>query len=145
MTTSNKPNTGFWIIAVIALLWNIMGVLAYLGQTLLMTDELKAALPTEQIELINSSPSWLNIVFAIGVFSGVLACIMLLIRRKLAVPLFGISLLMVLIQNFYGWFATNAAEVYGSLQGYIMPLIVIIISIFLYFYSKGAAQKGWLR
>ena len=145
MTTSNKPNTGFWIIAVIALIWNIMGVFAYLGQTLLLTDELKAALPTEQIELINSSPSWLNIVFAIGVFSGLLGCIMLLIRRKLAVPLFAISLLMVLLQNFYGWFATNAAEVYGSLQGYIMPLIVIIISIFLYFYSKGAAQKGWLR
>ena len=145
MTTSNKPNTGFWIIAVIALIWNIMGVFAYLGQTVLMTDELKSALPTEQIELINSSPSWLNIVFAIAVFSGLLACLLLLMRKKLAVPLFAISLLMVLIQNIYGWLGTNAAEVYGSVQGYIMPLIVIIISIFLYFYSKGAAQKGWLR
>lgn len=145
MTTSNKPNTGFWIIAVIALIWNLIGVFMYLAQTVLMTDELKAALPTEQLELINSSPSWLNIVFAIGVFSGVLACLMLLVRKKLAVPLFAISLLMVLIQNIYGWFGTNAAEVYGSVQGYIMPLIVIMISIFLYFYSKGAAQKGWLR
>ena len=145
MTTSNKPNTGFWIIAVIALIWNLIGVFMYLAQMVLMTDELKAALPTEQLELINSSPSWLNIVFAIGVFSGVLACLMLLVRKKLAVPLFAISLLMVLIQNIYGWFGTNAAEVYGSVQGYIMPLIVIMISIFLYFYSKGAAQKGWLR
>ena len=145
MTTSNKPGTGFWIIAVIALIWNIMGVFMYLTQSILMTDELKAALPTEQIEFINSSPSWLNIVFAIAVFSGLLACLMLLLRKKLAVPLFAISLLMVLIQNIYGWLGTNAAEVYGSVQGYVMPLIVIIISIFLYFYSKGATQKGWLR
>lgn len=145
MTNQNKPNTGYWIIAIIALLWNLMGVAAYSMQTFLMTDEMKAALPTEQMELINSSPGWLNIVFAIGVFSGLLGCIMLLIRKKLAVPLFAISLLMVLVQNIYGWTMTNAAEVYGSIQGYIMPLIVIIISIFLYFYSKGAAQKGWLK
>lgn len=145
MTTLNKPNTGYWVIAVIALIWNLMGVAAYSMQSFLMTDEMKAALPTEQIELINSSPGWLNIVFAIGVFSGLFGCIMLLIKNKLAVALFGISLLMVLIQNLYGWTMTNAAEVYGAAMGYVMPLVVITIAIFLYFYSKGAAQKGWLR
>jgi hypothetical protein len=66
-------------------------------------------------------------------------------RKKLAVPLFAISLLMVLIQNIYGWLGTNAAEVYGYVQSYIMPLIVITISIFLYDYSKATVQKGWLR
>ena len=39
---NNKPTTTFWIIGVIALLWNIMGVLAYLGQAY-MTDEVRAA------------------------------------------------------------------------------------------------------
>ena len=106
-------------------MWNLIGVFMYLAQTILMTDEIKEALPTEQIEFINSSPSWLNIVFAIGVFSGVLACLMLIVRKKLAVPLFAISLLMVLIQNIYGWLGTNAAEVYGSVQSYILSLIHI--------------------
>lgn len=145
MNVHAKPNTSYWIIAIFALLWNLMGVSAYLGQTFLMTDEMKAALPTEQIELINASPSWLNIIFAIGVFTGLLGCIMLLIRKKLAIPFFALSLLTVLIQNIYGWTMTNAAEVYGSMQGYLLPLTVIIISIFLYYYSKGAAQKGWLK
>ncbi len=144
MTTTNKPNAAYWVIAIIALIWNLMGVFAYLGQTVLLTDEAKALLTPEQVSLIEGTPSWINIVFAVAVFSGLLGCIMLLIRKKLATPLFLISLLAVLVQNIYAWAATNSAEVYGSVQGYVMPMIVIIICVFLYLYSKGAAKKGWL-
>ncbi|MEL6811453.1 MAG: hypothetical protein AAFP76_08975 [Bacteroidota bacterium] len=145
MTTTNKPNVWFWIIGVIALIWNILGVMAYLLRTVLLTDEAKALLPAEQVELFDNMPSWLNIVFAVAVFSGLLGCLLLLMKRKMATPLFGISLLAALVQNIYGWFGTNSAEVFGTVQGYIMPMVVITICIFLYFYSKGAAQKGWLR
>jgi hypothetical protein len=143
--TTNKPNTGFWIIAVIALIWNIMGVFAFLGQTFLMNDDARALMTAEQLELIDSTPTWVTVIFAIAVISGLLGCILLLLRKKMAVSLFGLSLITVLIQMGYSWFATTAAEVYGPVQGYVMPLIVIVIAIFLYYYSKGAAQKGWLH
>lgn len=145
MTTTNKPSVGYWIIAVIALIWNLMGVFAFFGQTVLLTDEAKELLTPEQVTLIEGTPSWITIVFAIAVFSGLLGCIMLLIKKKLATPLFLLSLIAVLIQNIYVWTATNAAEVYGTVQGYVMPMIVIIICIFLYLYSKSAAKKGWLN
>lgn len=32
MTSTNRPKAAFWIIAVIALIQNLMGVMAYLGQ-----------------------------------------------------------------------------------------------------------------
>ena len=32
MTSTNKPKAAFWIIAVVALIWNLMGVMAYLSQ-----------------------------------------------------------------------------------------------------------------
>jgi hypothetical protein len=141
--TTNKPNTGFWIIAVLALLWNLMGVFQYLATTL-MADTINEALPEEQVALMNALPSWYSYVFAVAVFAGVIGCILLLIRKKLAVPLFGISLIAVLVQMGYWLFATDVMDVMG-MQAVIMPLVVIIIAIFLYFYSKGAAQKGWLR
>lgn len=31
-STRTKPPIWFWIISVIALIWNLMGVMAYLGQ-----------------------------------------------------------------------------------------------------------------
>jgi len=141
--TTTKPNTGFWIIAVLALLWNLMGVFQYLSSTL-WADAIKEALPPEQVALMDALPSWYSYVFAVAVFAGVIGSLLLLIRKKLAVPVLGISLLAVLVQMGYWLFATDVMEVVG-MSSVVMPLVVIIIAIFLYFYSKGAAQKGWLR
>ena len=142
MTTS-KPNTGFWIIAVLALLWNLMGVFQYLASTL-MAETISESLPKDQVALMNALPSWYYYVFAVAVFAGTIGCLLMLIRKKLAVPVLGISLIGVLIQMGYWLFATDVMNVIG-MSAVFMPLVVIIVAIFLYFYSKGAAQKGWLN
>jgi hypothetical protein len=144
MTTTNKPSVGFWIIAVIALLWNSLGVIAYLGQVYI-TDEALNIMTPEQQELLANTPAWITGVFAVGVFGGLLASILLLLRKKWAVPLFLISLLAVLINTCYSFFATNQAEVYGTLQGIVMPLIIALIAIFLYMYSKKTAANGLIN
>ncbi|MAK36848.1 MAG: hypothetical protein CMC15_11870 [Flavobacteriaceae bacterium] len=138
----NKPNKAFWIIAVLALLWNLMGVYQfYLGSFAL--ERIRDSVSVEEFTIMESLPSWYAFVFGIAVFTGVLGCFLLLARKKLAVPLFGISLLTVLVIEFYWLFATDIMEVSGLVAA-VMPLIVIAISIFMYFYSKGAAQKNWL-
>jgi len=144
MTTTNKPNKWFWIIAILALLWNLIGVSRYLMEAYNL-ETFRAKFNADQLAIMDGSPAWLTAVFAIAVFSGLLACLLLLLKRKFAVTLFGISLLFVLIQMISGWVTTNIIEVFGTLDGVVMPMIVIIISIFLYYYSKGASQKGWLR
>jgi hypothetical protein len=141
--TTTKPNTGFWIIAVIALLWNLFGIYQYLLSTI-WYDQVKEMMSPELNSIVEGLPSWYNYVFALAVFAGVIGSLLLLLRKKLAVPVFGISLLAVLVQMGYWLFATNVMEVEG-MKSVIMPLLVIIVSIFLYFYSKGASQKGWLR
>ncbi len=143
MTTTNKPPAIYWIISVLALLWNILGVMAYLGQAY-MTDELKAEYSAEQLALIESTPAWVTAAFAFAVFGGFLGCVALLLRKKWAKQLFLISLLGVLAQNAYSFFMTNASEVFGTTQGVVMPLMVIIIAVFLYWYAKQAAAKNWI-
>jgi hypothetical protein len=144
MTTTNKPNKWFWIIAVIALLWNLMGVSRYLMEAY-NAESFRTQFNADQLAIMDGSPAWITAVFAIAVFSGLLACFTLLMKRKFAITLFGISLLAVLIQMIAVWVTTNIIEVFGTLDGVVMPMIVIIISIFLYYYSKGAGQKGWLK
>lgn len=143
MTTSNKPNTGFWIIGVIALLWNAMGVFNFLGSTLLK-DKMAKNYTAEEIALMDALPAWNDYVFGVAVIAGLLACLLFLMRKKMAVPLFLISLIAVLIQMGYWLFATDVMDVMGAVA-VVMPMLVIVVSIFLYFYSKGAAAKGWLR
>jgi len=142
---NTKPNTFFWIVGVFGLLWNLMGVFAFLSQHYFITEELKTTLPKNQIYLINNNPEWLTLVFAASVFSGLLGSIMLLSRKKWAIGLYFTSLVMVLIQNIYGWAIMKAAEIHGIFQGYLMPIIVIISSIFLYFYSKSCSAKKWIK
>lgn len=145
MTTTNKPGKGLMIIGILGLLWNLIGVFFWMAENFMMTEEVKAALPPERLELMESAPSWGVIVYGIATIGGVLACIMLLMRKKLAVLLFLISLLCIVIQMGYGMFFMKWGDVLGPVDAYVMPFIVIIIGVFLYMYSKKAAAKGWLN
>ena len=78
----------FWIVSVVLLLWNLMG-LAVFGIMMSMIGNAEAMtaanLNDEQQALINATPSWVNIAFAVAVIFGVLGCIALLMRRKFAI------------------------------------------------------------
>lgn len=143
MTTLIKPPKSFWVIAVLALLWNFMGIYQFYLTTFTL-DAMVENLPEAQATLYRGIPMWYTIIFAIAVFSGFLGCIAMLLRKKIAVAIFGISLLAVLVAQGYWILGTDAMEVVGALS-VIMPLIVIAVSIFLYFYNKGAAKNGWLK
>jgi len=143
MNATTKPNTAFWIIAVLALLWNLIGVYFWLYEYFLMTEEIRATLPPEQVEIMASAPSWSMYVYGLAVFSGLLASVLLLMRKNMAVGVFLLSLIAVLILQLYWMFGMDIIDKMGP-QSLIMPLIVIAIAIFEYYYSKGAARNGWL-
>jgi hypothetical protein len=139
-TTSVKPPTSFWIVASVALVWNLLGVIAYLG-TVMMTPEALAALPAEQQALIASTPKWATAAFAIAVWGGTLGCVLLLLRKKWATTVLIISFLGIVMQMVHAFFIANSIEVYGP-GGMIMPAMVLIIGAWLVWYSKGAEKKG---
>ena len=144
MTSTNKPTVSYWIIAVIALIWYIMGVMSYLGQVY-MTDDMMASMTPEQQELLANTPAWSTGLFAIAVFAGLLGSFLLLMRKKLATMVFLVSLIAVLINMGYSFFATNQTEVFGTIDGIVMPIIVIIIAVFLYIYSKKSGENSWMK
>ena len=138
-----KVPVWYWIVSVVALLWNLMGAMAYLSQAY-MSDEVKAALPAERVELMENMPAWATAAFAFAVWGGVLGCLGLLLRKKWAKPVLVVSLIGILIQMGYSFFMTNAVEVYGTVEGVVMPIIVIVIGIGLVLFSKSALNKGWI-
>lgn len=142
MNSPTKPTATFWIVGVIALLWNITGVMAYLNQAY-MDEATLQSLPLEDQAYFANVPSWVTAAFAIAVFSGIIASIALLARKKVANFIFLISLLAVLGQNFYSFFIQDDVELTANRM--IMPLVIIIISFFLVYYSKSAANKGILK
>ena len=141
MTNGNKPSAVFWVVGVVALVWNILGVAAYLGQQY-MTEEALAELPQGDQDFYANVPAWVTAAFAIAVFAGFIASIGLLMRKKWAISLFMLSLLAVLVQNVYSFFMQDYIELSGSRM--FMPIVVIILSAFFVWYSKDARSKGIL-
>ena len=54
---STKLPVWFWVVAVAALLWNLMGVASYLGFTT-MSAEAIAKLPEDKQALLTNYPVW---------------------------------------------------------------------------------------
>ncbi|SNR36011.1 hypothetical protein [Lutibacter flavus] len=143
MTNStSKPTTVFWIIGVIALLWNIMGVVAYLAQAYISDEDL-AILPEAEQAYYNGIPAWVTAAFAISVFAGLLGCITLLMKKKIAVILFFISFIAIIVQFVYNFFIQDFMEISGAAR-MAMPIVVIIIALFLIWFSKDSEKKGIL-
>jgi hypothetical protein len=138
---TNKPTSAFWIIGAVALLWNIMGVAAYLGQAY-MTDEVLKALSEGEQAYYENVPAWVTAAFAIAVFAGTFGCVGLLMRKKWATILFVISIIAVIAQSTYNLFIQKFMEV--PLQHMIWSIVVIVIAIFLVWFSSNATKKGWV-
>ena len=68
-STLHKPAIWFWVVTSFALVWNIMGVMAYLGQEMAGEDVL-AQMPEEQRIMIMERPAWATAAFAIAVWGG---------------------------------------------------------------------------
>lgn len=144
MTTAIAPPLpkSFWIVAVLALLWNLLGVGMFLVQVT-MSPETLAAMPPEQQRIYRATPAWLNIAFAVAVFGGTLGAIGLLWKKRWAVRMFALSLVGLLVQLVGAYLVTPAWEVSGP-AGLAMPVVLIAIAALLLGYSRKAAARGWL-
>jgi len=141
-TETNKPSTSFWVVSVVALIWNLLGVMAYMA-SVMMSPEALQALPENERALIESTPAWATSAFAVAVWGGTLGCILLLLRKKLATPILIASFAGIVVQMVHSLFIANSIEVYGP-GGMIMPIMVLIIGAYLIWYSRMATGRGWL-
>jgi hypothetical protein len=138
----SRPTTSFWIIGGAALVWNLIGLVFYYSHVT-MTPEALAGFTPEQQAFFTGTPMWATSAYAIAVTAGVLGSLFLLLRKAWAVPLFVVSLLAIVVQNFYSFALARGLEVWGA-SGAIFPSIVVVVGIALVWYSRQAKAQRWL-
>ena len=144
MTTQNKPNALFWVIAIVALLWNLLGLSEFIKSAFFV--EMYAETYTElQMESMRNAPMWINIVFGISTITGVLASIMLLLKKKVAIQLFGISVLAVIAQTLGGNLALDTIDIFGVGQALVFPSVIVLLDLFFYWFSTYSHKKGCIH
>ena len=138
---NSKAPRWFMIVAAVLLVWNLLGVMAYIMQVM-MSPETLAALPEEQRQLYENTPAWATAAFAVAVNFGALGCVLLLLRKNLAGLFLQLSLAGVLVQMFHSFFMSKSFEVFGP-GGVVMPVMVIVIAIYLVVLAANANTKRW--
>ena len=137
-----KTPAWFWIVAGIALIWNLMGAGAYWTDVTMGPDAIRQ-LPQAQQDLRAATPSWLTGVYAIAVFSGLAAAIALCVKQMAAIPLFAVSLVAVVVQMGYVFLGMGAADVLGP-QAMVFPGIIIVLGAFLLWFSIKSRGRGFI-
>ena len=138
---SIHPSNKFWIIGVSALIWNLVGVFIYLGQSF-MNDEILKTLSQSEKNYFLSIPAWVTAAFATAVFAGFSGSICLLLRKKIAYLLYLISFFAMIVQHLYNLFIQDFLSFSG--KQLILPFFTTLIGGYLIWFSKNKDQKGIL-
>ena len=143
MNDDNRVVThfSFWPIAVLALLWNTLGVVNYLGQ---MDPQVVAGMPASHQVLILERPVWATAAFAVAVFAGTAGCLLLLLKRAMALPVFVVSFAGVIVQLVPTLTKVGSALT-GPVEIILVVLLPVVIAALLIVYAKYAKQRLWLR
>lgn len=138
MTT---PPKWFRPVAVVALLWNLLGCAAYLADVSLSPERV-AAMSEAQQALYASRTWWGVSATAVAVWGGALGSLLLVLRRRWATGVLVASLAGVLVQD-VGIFVVagdaapaNAAAL--GLQGFVLLVAVALVVL-----GRRASAAGW--
>jgi hypothetical protein len=142
-STSKNPNKVYWIITIIALFWNLMGVAQFFMQAM-NTESFRAQYSAEDLVIIDNLPLYYILIFAVAVFASFLGVVFLIARRKQAIAFFTVGLIAVLLQSAYNLFINDGKSAYGPVQ-YAMLIMIPAIAAILWYYANLANRRGWLR
>lgn len=139
---SSKPPMWFRVVSGLALVWNLLGVMAYLAQVTMSAEDF-AKLPEVDQAMMAASPVWYTAAFAVAVFAGALGCLGLLLRKKWAFSLLVLSFIGVALQQIYHFLLSDIGSTLdGEALG--MAISIPIVSILLIGFARHSVKKGWL-
>ncbi len=123
---SNRVPVWYWVLSLVGLAWNAFGVMEYLNTVRSTPAGLVASGLTEAGAAVMSSlPAWMVGAFAICVFGGLLGCILLLLRKKIATPVLTAALAASVVL-FIGDYAFGVFAALGTIQVVVLTLVVLI-------------------
>jgi len=100
VTPSAKPPIWFYLVAAVAVVWNAMGAVDYV-MTQYRVEAYMSGFTQDQLDYFYGFPAWHVAVWAIAVWSALAASLLLLLRSRLAAPVFLVSTAGFLISTAY--------------------------------------------
>ncbi|MDH3577366.1 MAG: hypothetical protein OEO71_06055 [Gammaproteobacteria bacterium] len=126
----------FWVIGAVGLIFNLLGCINFLSQ---MSAETVASMPEIYRTIAESRPAWGTAAFALAVFGGLLGCLLLLLRKSVA--------LYVFVASVVGAIAAQIPFVGMAdfpVEAWVGWLSQVAVGVFLVWYSRLAKTREWI-
>ncbi len=138
--TSSATPWHLWVVGGLLLIWNGMAVFDYVA-TVVRYEPYLSGYPEQVLDYYFDAPAWMYVMWGVASFGGLVGAVFLLLRRKIAVPIFAV-----------GWMCSVAAAIYtylnpppeggGDIAFYI---VVLIAALMVLFYLVWLSRRGVLR
>ena len=132
----------YWIAAIAALCFELLGCYFYLAEVLMSPAEIMA-LPLDQRQMLIARPSWYYAAFGVAVWVGLVGVGGLLFRKAWADRMLLGSLIAVIVQ-FSAIFIVPEMRVVTS-DALLGPVVITIIAYGIWQLARLAKRRGWLR
>jgi hypothetical protein len=83
--------------------------------------------------------------WAIAVWGGVLGSVLLLLRRRLALPVFAVSFVAMVLTTIHNYFLSDGLEMMGGGGQLAFAAVIFLVALALVFYARAMAARGVLR
>lgn len=129
-----------WVVGVVTLLFNAMGIVSYLTTKLGMLAEM--GLTPDQIAFMESYPAWISAFWALGVWGAFAGSVLLLARSRWAV-----TAMVVATIGLVGTTLGNylVLDVPAEMQAPALDVAIWVVTLFLLFYARAMARAGVLK
>ena len=129
-----------WVVGVVTLLWNAVGIVSYMTTRLGMLEQL--GMTPDQIAFFDSYPVWANTFWALGVWGAFAGSILLLLRSRWAVVAMVIAIVGLLGTTYFQFVHIDLPE---SLSAPGLTAAIWATTFIMLFYAVRMRSAGVLK
>jgi hypothetical protein len=138
-----SPPVWFWIVAVLLLLWEAVGLYSFYGHVAHGPAAMNAEPSDYDRRLFAGLPGWYVWVFGVATWGALATGVALLARRAVALIFAVVSLVAVAVM--FGWMflATDIIAAKGVWTAYF-PALIFLVALFTWWFAARARARGWI-
>ncbi len=142
--TPVKTPWHLWVVGVLTLLWNGLGVLDF-AMTQTKNEAYMSQFTEEQLAYFYGFPMWFVVTWGGATIGAAAGSLLLLLRSRFAAVLFGAALVCLVLSNVYTFVLTDGLEMMGGTTPLIITVVVMVIAVGEVIYARRQTQRGVLR
>ncbi len=139
---NKAPKWLLWV-GVLLILWNLIGVAAFVSQYMMSAADL-AKLPQEQQMMWAQKPQWSWISYALAVAGGLLSAVGITLKKRWSVPASWVDVLGVVGTFFPTFFMVSGVNVWQA-QYVGLPLFILVIALLQLWLARKGEAAGWFH